>query len=404
VQTINQEQSAYKSEGNPKLPEYQLISNYQITLKAAEKIDSGSIKPVVGLYLRSSIVSSFKMKLNAVDKVFGSQENSSMPVGEFFYDCYDTFKSRITHLYLRRLNFITCGSPFPMQLDGAWDASWALSRCDLLSRTAIKYKITAKIYCALAYYSKTESISKPTPQYYLNFKKFWCGIVEKILKNNETSFTFVMMSAFPLYPDDYTNPDISYSSSWWEITQNSSSSSLNDILVEKIEKFMSFASPVLNDSNDNNSFLSDNLNLQYISHPTYIRNGSSENQSSKDCHLHVKQFCKQHVKILSVCSWSNKPNVQHSHVKRVLEHNCLRINPKSLDVTFGIYNPDAGPWNIATGDYMNLLHLIYSRFETIHENGITYHLYGTIFTYFIRFTKEIPTLIGDLDGSFSRCD
>jgi len=276
-------ESPYIPTGSLKIRERLLVLNYRITLQAIEKINSGNIKPIVGLYLSSDSVNSYEVKLRAVKKVFGSQNHSKISVGEVLNDCFIMLDSKIAHQYLRRLNFITCHWSISTHEGieaGTFLGTQALSLCDLISKKAIQHNITAKIYCAYEYNSETLSIPKMSPRYYANFKNFWCGIVEKLLQNNETGFKIIMIKPFPYYLVNYTmESGVPYSSSWWKFTENDNDSLYRDAFVEKIQNVMTSGNLFVNDSNECDS-CEYGKSFQHIYCRTMPENISSSNQNS----------------------------------------------------------------------------------------------------------------------------
>jgi len=193
-------------------------------------------KTILGLYLLSADES----QLDTINNIFGPKGGSDLPIGTTVSpETFDSFlesKSNNTKmlLFLQRMDFISVFLFPSLAIDPKDSAKKLLLDCSLLVKSASVLNIYAEIVCKV-YYPTYFSIHISNFNFsigLLNFKEFWCTIVNEVSTNHKMP-RIVMVSAFEL---DHEIPDqrISINNGWWRRTHKTSYEP--NAFVENIEE------------------------------------------------------------------------------------------------------------------------------------------------------------------------
>jgi len=358
------------SANGPRAQRLELKISLQRTLDAVRQINSGTTKPIVGLYLNYLSVKSHKIKLSAVLEVFGPKESSPVQIGEFKYFCTDLFNSNITSTqkYLNRLNFISCVIPCHPCGDGNanTDAYVALYKCVKTQEAAKLKGIPAEIFCVMEYNSETALYPKNSSMYYDKFRAFWCKIVE--LTKHQNYPKIILLSAFPYYLNEDSNNSTPYCSSWWKrINQTSYSSGAY------VEKVQLIAEPPKSSNVCMQSNCSSMSTEFVVGNSGTLKDSSKGHKNGPDCFPHQEPLCKSSVsdspplmmpnqsKLVTATPSGN--NSLHGNFK----FNCLQRYPNALDGHLNILNRKFDVHNFTGLDILKLLDLFSTRFESAHQ-------------------------------------
>jgi len=212
--------------------EGQLELYYRSLKTSIRKINLKRPKTILGLYLFSA-----EKSLPVINKVFGQKGESDLPIGWDEFVSFLPFKNKDQLLFFQRMDFISFFLFPSLDIDPKDSANETTSLCSKLAEAASLLNISGEKLC-FVYYPSTalhyghDRKNNDTSIGLLNFKQFWCSIVNEVIKSNNQIPRIAMATAFDR--DDPYPTHFLKDGGWWRRTHQTSYEP--NAFVEKIEE------------------------------------------------------------------------------------------------------------------------------------------------------------------------